>query len=87
MLSFDLVQDYELMTAGPFRFIRHPRYLGILVFTFGVSLVFDSWAALAMVGILLAVLLWRIRDEEALMGAHFGTAWEAYSKETWRLIP
>lgn len=36
---------------------------------------------------MMMVLLWRIHDEEALMRAEFGTAWEAYSRKSWRLVP
>jgi protein-S-isoprenylcysteine O-methyltransferase Ste14 len=62
------------VTGGPY---RYPRYLGIIVFTTGISLVFRSWLAL----------IWRIRDEEALMQRSFGKDWEAYSRRSWRLIP
>jgi protein-S-isoprenylcysteine O-methyltransferase Ste14 len=33
------------------------------------------------------VLLWRIRDEEALMRREFGPAWEVYRRRSWRLVP
>ncbi len=33
------------------------------------------------------VLLWRIRDEEALLRREFGPAWDAYAERSWRLIP
>ncbi len=45
------------------------------------------WIGLAAIVPFLAVLLLRIRDEEALMHAEFGQEWEAYARRSWRLIP
>jgi protein-S-isoprenylcysteine O-methyltransferase Ste14 len=80
-------EDHSLVTAGPYRYLRHPRYLGIIVSFAGISLVYLSWIALILVAGLKLVLIWRIRDEEALMHQEFGTDWEAYTKRSWRLIP
>jgi protein-S-isoprenylcysteine O-methyltransferase Ste14 len=79
--------DHRLITNGPYRFIRHPRYLGIIVFSVGASLIFRSWLSLIAVAALVMVLLWRIYDEEGLMHEHFGTDWESYRDKSWRLIP
>jgi protein-S-isoprenylcysteine O-methyltransferase Ste14 len=80
-------EGHRLVTGGVYRWIRHPRYLGIVVFTAGFSLVFRSGPALALVGAEAAVLLWRIRDEEALLRREFGDAWDAYARRSWRLLP
>jgi protein-S-isoprenylcysteine O-methyltransferase Ste14 len=80
-------EDHKLVTDGPYRYLRHPRYLGIIIFTTGISLVFGSWLALILVAALTLALIWRIRAEEALMHQEFGADWEAYSQKSWRLIP
>jgi protein-S-isoprenylcysteine O-methyltransferase Ste14 len=82
-----LQEDHRLVTGGPYRYLRHPRYLGIIVFPTGISLVFRSWLALILVGALTLALIWRIRDEEALMQRTFGGEWEAYARSSWRLNP
>jgi len=82
-----LQEDHRLVTDGAYRHLRHPRYLGIIIFTMGFSLVYRSWLALMLVAALTLVLLWRIHDEEAFMHQAFGTDWEAYSQRSWRLIP
>lgn len=79
--------SHRLVTDGPYRYMRHPRYLGIMLFTTGISLVFRGWLALILVAVLTLVLIWRIHDEEALMQQEFGTDWETYSQRSWRLIP
>jgi protein-S-isoprenylcysteine O-methyltransferase Ste14 len=80
-------EGHKLVTDGLFQYLRHPRYLGIIVFSLGISLVFRSWLALILVVAMTLVLLWRIHDEEALMHEEFGADWESYSQKSWRLIP
>lgn len=82
------IQDgHRLITDGPYRYLRHPRYLGIIVFHFGLALVFRSEVGLILAAAITAVLLWRIGDEEALLGQEFGSQWQDYVRTSWRLIP
>ncbi len=80
-------KDHRLVTEGVYRYLRHPRYLGIVVFTLGFALVFRSGVGLALVPAETFVLLWRIGDEEALLRSEFGPAWDAYAERSWRLVP
>lgn len=80
-------ENHQLITAGPYRLIRHPRYLGILLLTVGASLAFRTWVGLALLPFVLVLLLWRIHDEEALMAKEFGEEWRAYCRRAWRLVP
>jgi protein-S-isoprenylcysteine O-methyltransferase Ste14 len=82
-----LQEDHQLVTSGPYRYLRHPRYACILLYNLGLALLFRSWLALLLVGLLAGVLLWRIRDEEMFMHLAFGSEWESYSQRSWRLIP
>jgi protein-S-isoprenylcysteine O-methyltransferase Ste14 len=78
---------HRLVTTGLYAIIRHPRYLGLLALLLGSALVYRSWVGLGADLLLLAALLWRIRDEEALLQREFGPEWEAYCWRTWRLLP
>jgi protein-S-isoprenylcysteine O-methyltransferase Ste14 len=80
-------EGHRLLTDGPFRHVRHPRYAGIILFSTGIALVFRSWIAIGVTLLIVVVLLWRIRDEEALMRGEFGDRWDAYCGRTARLIP
>jgi protein-S-isoprenylcysteine O-methyltransferase Ste14 len=80
-------KDHQLITSGPFRWIRHPRYLGVILLTIGFSLAFRSWIGLAAAPFIIGVLLLRIHDEEALLGREFGEEWKNYRNKSWRLIP
>ena len=82
-----LQADHKLVTDGPYRWARHPRYLGIATFFAGFSLVFRSWGALLLVAALAGVFLWRIHDEEVLLRETFRDEWDAYAGRTRRLVP
>ena len=86
-LEISIQEGHKLMTDGPYRYVRHPRYLGIILFFTGISLVYRSWLALILVAAITPVLIWRIHDEEALMHQEFGADWEAYCQRSWRLLP
>jgi protein-S-isoprenylcysteine O-methyltransferase Ste14 len=82
-----LQEAHRLVTGGAYRFVRHPRYLGVALLALGLSLLFRSWPGLVLCPIILAMLLFRIHDEEKLMQASFGAEWETYAQRSWRLIP
>ncbi|MBZ0321136.1 MAG: isoprenylcysteine carboxylmethyltransferase family protein [Anaerolineae bacterium] len=80
-------EGHQLITNGPYRMLRHPRYLGIILMNLGLALTFAAWVGLGIVAVLMGVLLWRIHDEEILMQQEFGAEWDAYAKTSWQLIP
>jgi protein-S-isoprenylcysteine O-methyltransferase Ste14 len=82
-----LQEDHKLITDGPYRRIRHPRYTGGVLLGIGLSLLFDSWIGLLIMPFYMVILLFRIRDEEILMAEAFGEDWQLYCEKTKQLIP
>ncbi len=80
-------QGHRLITLGPYRAVRHPRYLGGMIQGIGLSLLFRSWVGLALTLLFIVIIWFRIHDEEALMHQEFGDEWETYCQRSWRLIP
>ena len=78
---------HELVTAGPYRFIRHPSYVGLLVTSLGWALAFRSTVGVILVLVTLWPVIARIRAEEAFLKSQFGAEYEGYRSHTWRLIP
>ena len=80
-------RGHTLVTGGPYRFIRHPSYLGLIVMALGWALAFRSGAGVLLAAITLVPLVARIRAEEALLHRYFGAPYDAYRSRTWRMVP
>jgi protein-S-isoprenylcysteine O-methyltransferase Ste14 len=78
---------HTLVTDDIYGVIRHPSYLGLILNALGWVLAFRSGVGLLLTALLVPPLLARMRAEEALLRAHFGSDYEAYCKRTSRLIP
>ncbi len=80
--------EQRLKTDGLFRFVRHPSYLGLLLVIVAVGLHGHNWIAFAIAVIPpFAAISYRIHVEEAALKSAFGSAYDAYSRRTKRLIP
>jgi len=83
-----IATDHQLIDSGPFRFIRHPTYAGLLMIVLGVGLSFANVASLLIVFVPIFVcVLWRIRIEEQALVQALGEPYVAYVRRTKRLIP
>jgi protein-S-isoprenylcysteine O-methyltransferase Ste14 len=80
-------EHHHLVTAGLYRWIRHPRYLGVIALAFGSTFLFRSWPMLVICNPLVFILLMRIKDEEDVMRKEFNEEWESYCRRSWKLIP
>jgi len=77
-----------VVTGGPYRFVRHPSYLGLLIMFLGLGIALgDLASAAAMVALPSLGLLWRIRVEEAALRAGLGNSYMEYCAGRARLIP
>lgn len=79
-------EDHELVTSGPYAFVRHPIYTGIICAAFGTALTGTVFGIVVFVFATLAFLR-RIKKEEGIMLGLFPSAYPAYQARTKRLIP
>ena len=80
--------DQPVITAGPYRLLRHPSYTGLLLIMTGIGLVSANWAgAVGMTVLTLAGLLWRIHAEERALLVTLGDPYRAYAAHHKRLVP
>ncbi len=81
-------EGQPVITAGPYRYVRHPSYTGLLLAFLGLGMFFGNWLSLVvlMFPITLAV-HHRIRLEESVLVSALGPAYSAYCARTKRLIP
>lgn len=84
--SPQMKENHELVTSGPYRFVRHPIYTGMLAAIIGSVLASGpAWSvALVFVVVMIAV---RIPKEEKFMMQLFPDQYPAYRARTKALIP
>jgi protein-S-isoprenylcysteine O-methyltransferase Ste14 len=82
-----LKQDHELIRSGPYRFVRHPIYTGLLFAFAGTAVVRGEWRGLLAVAFFLAAVWRKSRLEERWLGELFGDAYARYRAEVAALIP
>ncbi len=76
----------ELVTSGPYRFVRHPIYTGLLTAMLGTALV-NNLLGLIVVAVLVAYFYYCGIVEERNLTATFPTAYPDYQSRTKMLIP
>jgi protein-S-isoprenylcysteine O-methyltransferase Ste14 len=76
----------ELVSSGPYRFVRHPIYSGLLLAILGTALATNIYWLIAL-GILGIYFVYSARVEERLLTTSFPAAYPAYRARTKMLIP
>jgi protein-S-isoprenylcysteine O-methyltransferase Ste14 len=80
--------DQAVVSGGPYKWVRHPSYAGLLLILAGLGLAVGNWlAAAACLTLPLPALVWRIHVEEAELSRVLGDAYRVYQARTARLIP
>jgi len=82
-----LDQGHVLATKGPFRFVRHPIYLGLNLLALGTAVWVPTGIQWASVILMFLGSEIRARTEERLLIRVFGAAYEDYRSRTRRFIP
>jgi protein-S-isoprenylcysteine O-methyltransferase Ste14 len=82
-----LKEDHELITTGPYQYVRHPIYTGMLLMILGTALSVATLGACIGFFIIVVGILLKSRQEEALLTKHFVQGYLSYKKFTRTLIP
>lgn len=80
-------QDHELIRTGPYRYVRHPIYSGLLLAVAGSAIARGEWRGVLAVLIVFAALWRKLKLEEQWMIETFGDAYLRYRAEVRALIP
>ncbi len=80
--------DQPVVRSGPYRLVRHPSYMGLLLMCCGFGIALQNWLSFLFALVLpLAAILYKIHVEEAALVSSMGPAYQEYQKETKKLVP
>ncbi|MEV5574904.1 isoprenylcysteine carboxylmethyltransferase family protein [Spirillospora sp. NPDC052269] len=86
--SVHVQEGHQVVSSGPYRFVRHPSYTGLMLLFIGVALTFGNLISLVvfLVCVSIATLV-RIRVEERVLSAELGDAYREFARTRARLVP
>jgi protein-S-isoprenylcysteine O-methyltransferase Ste14 len=80
--------DHQLIRTGPYARVRHPIYLGMLLFLLGLAVALGHWLQLVVaLPFFLGGTAIRSKLEDRLLGEQFGADFDEYARTTPALIP
>ena len=86
--NVSIQSEHELIVEGPYRWVRHPAYTGLLIALAAAGLAMGDVIALLLLIIpTFFAFRFRIVLEEKLLNKKFGKVYLDYSRTTWKLIP
>lgn len=77
--------EHKIVSAGPYRFIRHPIYVGDLLLLMGLELALNSWLIVGVLLLIPIVLRQAVKEEQKLEQVLPG--YRTYCSRTKRFIP
>ncbi len=84
----EVEDQQDLVSRGPYKYLRHPSYLGLFSLTLGVILFIGNLIAIPMgVIILIIALNYRIKIEEKMMLDMIGEEYKMWCKNRYRMFP
>jgi protein-S-isoprenylcysteine O-methyltransferase Ste14 len=84
--TVSIKKGHELVTSGPYRYVRHPMYTGGIIACIGSAIVVGG-AWILLLFILSPIFLRRVGAEDRLMAQQFPNEYPGYKKRTKALIP
>ncbi len=80
-------QGQQVVSTGPYAWVRHPMYSGAFVLLIGTPLALGSWWGLLIVPLFVPLFVWRILNEEEVLARDL-PGYTAYQQQVrYRLIP
>jgi protein-S-isoprenylcysteine O-methyltransferase Ste14 len=87
-LTARLVEGHKLATSGPYAYVRHPIYTGMLGMLIATGLAISHWSALLIaLPIFFIGTMIRVRSEERLLRGEFGEQFEEYARSVRAIVP
>jgi protein-S-isoprenylcysteine O-methyltransferase Ste14 len=85
--TIQVEENQRVISTGPYALVRHPMYAGALILMIGIPLALGSWWGLLLFLPGLAVILWRLLDEERFLSENLAGYTEYKNTVLYRLVP
>jgi protein-S-isoprenylcysteine O-methyltransferase Ste14 len=82
-----IATGHQLVRTGPYQYLRHPIYTGVLAMYLGAMLVSGQLHALIAMAVIALAYLRKLRLEEKILSQNFGPAFDDYRRHSWALLP
>ncbi len=87
-ITVSVQKNQKVVDHGPYRYIRHPSYLGLFLIVIGIGLALHSWGGILVLIVMNGVAFgYRMHVEEKALVSELGDDYIQYMKRTKRLIP
>ena len=80
-------RGHTVVASGPYRFVRHPMYVGLILLYASMALILGSMWTLAVVALITILLLWRTALEERTLRQELPGYQEYTAVTRYRLMP
>ena len=87
VVKVQAARHHHVISSGPYAFVRHPMYSGIMLFFFGVALLLGSWWGVAMAPLFAILFAVRARIEERTLIAGLPGYADYAARVRYRLVP
>jgi protein-S-isoprenylcysteine O-methyltransferase Ste14 len=85
--TIEIHAGQRVIDSGPYAIVRHPMYLGAMLYVFGTPLALGSYWGFIGVALMLLAIVWRLLDEERMLGRDLSGYEEYKTRVRHRLIP
>ena len=87
LVKLQAERNHHVISTGPYAWVRHPMYSGMMLFFIGVPLLLGSWWGVAMVPVFVVLFAIRMRIEERTLIAGLPGYADYRTKVRYRLVP
>jgi protein-S-isoprenylcysteine O-methyltransferase Ste14 len=85
--TIQIAEGQQVISTGPYAIVRHPMYASALVYLIGTPLALGSYWGLLVLAVMMPALIWRLLDEERLLGQELSGYTDYQRRVPYRLVP
>jgi len=80
-------RGHVVVSRGPYRTVRHPMYVGMILMFPATALILGSGWAMVVAGVMAVLIIWRTANEDKFLLRELPGYQEFAVRTKWRLLP